>query len=108
MTLPFDEQGTAEQIQAEALSETLHAPVRPNVSVYNYTPQLSTGEAHPRNTETTREGDVTLKDATKGQVGAFSVLGIFTGEDERFAYVSEFMYCYHLTLRNGLCHAWWK
>lgn len=56
-----------DQILAEGLSETIHAPARPNVSVYNYTPK---------------------QDDTVKKVGAFSVLSIFTGEDERFAYVS--------------------
>lgn len=60
-----------DQILAEALSETLHAPARPNVSVYNYSPNQEP------------------VDANKGKVGAFSVLSIFTGEDERFAYVSN-------------------
>jgi protein AFG1 len=58
----------SDQILAEGLSETLMAPARPNVSVYNYTPSQD-------------------PDAVK-KVGAFSNLSIFTGEDERFAYVS--------------------
>lgn len=62
---------------AEALSETLHAPLRPNVSVYNPTTsaQQSRREAH---------------EARQDPAGtsSFSVLSIFTGEDERFAYVS--------------------
>ena len=99
LALPASEQGgggaghidpadSAAQIQAEALSETLHAPVRPNVSVYNYSPAEQTSG---RNASLGGdESDVTRRDATRGQVGAFSVLGIFTGEDERFAYVSDF------------------
>ena len=55
------------------------------MSVYNYSPAEQTSG---RNAELGgRDADVTRKDATRGQVGAFSVLGIFTGEDERFAYV---------------------
>lgn len=66
-----------DQILAEALSETLHAPTRPNVSVYNYSP------AQTVTTPARQESG----DASRGKVGAFSVLSIFTGEDERFAYV---------------------
>jgi protein AFG1 len=66
----------SDQILAEGLSETLHAPARPNVSVYNYSPAQAAETA----------GEVA--DANKAKVGAFSVLSIFTGEDERFAYVS--------------------
>lgn len=56
---------------AEALSETLHAAPRPNVSVYNPT----TGTQRERRAE------------AANRANSFSVLGIFTGEDERFAYV---------------------
>ena len=59
---------------AEALSETLHAPVLPNVSVYN------PGERAARE----------RRDETEGKsASSFGVLGIWTGEDERFAYVSR-------------------
>lgn len=56
---------------AESLSETLQAPNRPNVSLYN--PVM--GEKRDR---ADREN--------RGSVWAKS--GIFTGDDERFAYVS--------------------
>lgn len=62
---------TNERIMAaEALSETLHEPALPNVSVYNPMTRVQ------------RE-----KEASRG--GAFGVLGIWTGEDERFAYVRQ-------------------
>jgi len=58
---------------AESLSETLHAAAHPNVSVYN------PGERAARE----------RRDETEGQsASAFGNLGIWTGEDERFAYVS--------------------
>ncbi|ORX37709.1 AFG1-like ATPase-domain-containing protein [Kockovaella imperatae] len=56
---------------AEALSETLHASAHPNVSVYN------AGEREARDKRDVQEGE---------KASAFSVLGIWTGEDERFAY----------------------
>jgi protein AFG1 len=55
---------------AEALSETLHAAPRPNVSVYNPTTGAQRERAEVSN-----------------RANSFSVLSIFTGEDERFAYV---------------------
>jgi hypothetical protein len=58
---------------AEALSETLHAAAHPNVSLYN------PGERAAREKRDEREGK---------SASAFGVLGIWTGEDERFAYVS--------------------
>ena len=58
---------------AEALSETLHASAHPNVSLYN------PDERRERETRDRQEG---------GKASAVSVLGIWTGEDERFAYVS--------------------
>ena len=57
---------------AEALSETLHAAAHPNVSVYN------PGERRAREKRDRQEA---------GKASAFGVLGIWTGEDERFAYV---------------------
>lgn len=55
---------------AEALSETLHEAPRPNVSVYNPTTGAQRERAEASN-----------------RANSFSVLSIFTGEDERFAYV---------------------
>ena len=60
-------------LAAEALSETLHAPVTPNISVYN---PLTRAQRELEERARTRE-----------KVSSFAVLGIFTGEDERFAYV---------------------
>jgi protein AFG1 len=60
---------------AEALSESLHQPSHPNISVYN------PGERLIRERKEEVEGK---------RAGAFSVLGIWTGEDERFAYVGDF------------------
>jgi protein AFG1 len=57
---------------AEALSETLHQASYPNISVYN------PGERLAREKKEREEGK---------RAGAFGVLGIWTGEDERFAYV---------------------
>lgn len=56
---------------AEALSETLHAPTRPNISLYDdkVAEKRETGDREDRG-------------------GVWGKLGIFTGEDERFAYVS--------------------
>ena len=70
----FDHGDTNESIMAaEALSETLHVAAHPNVSLYN------PGERAAREK---RE-----EFGSKG-ASAFGVLGIWTGEDERFAYVS--------------------
>lgn len=55
---------------AEALSETLHAPTRPNISTYD-----------DRAAENREKGD------REDRGGVWGKLGIFTGEDERFAYV---------------------
>lgn len=55
---------------AEALSETLHAPTRPNISSYD-----------DRQAEKRERGD------REDRGGVWGKLGIFTGEDERFAYV---------------------
>jgi len=55
---------------AEALSETLQAPVRPNISLYD-----------DKSTEKQE------KDDKEDRGGVWGNLGIFTGEDERFAYV---------------------
>lgn len=55
---------------AEALSETLHAPTRPNISLYD-----------DKSTESREKGD------REDRGGVWGKLGIFTGEDERFAYV---------------------
>ncbi|KAK4688538.1 hypothetical protein P7C73_g1566, partial [Tremellales sp. Uapishka_1] len=60
---------------AEALSETLHVPSTPNTSLYN---------------PVSREKREALELRSKDQGTSFSVLSIFTGEDERFAYVSSF------------------
>jgi protein AFG1 len=60
-------------LAAEALSESLQAPSRPNVSLYN------PGERFEREKREEVAGKV---------ASAFAVLGIWTGEDERFAYVS--------------------
>lgn len=70
----FDLGDTNESIMAaEALSETLHAAPRPNVSVYN-----------PFESQTRERKEAA---GAKG-ASSFGVLGIWTGEDERFAYVS--------------------
>lgn len=58
---------------AEALSETLAAPVRPNISLYDES-----------STEKREAGD------REDRGGVWGNLGIFTGEDERFAYVRLF------------------
>ncbi len=71
LELPTDE--IDDSLAAEALSEALQAPTRPNVSLYN------PGERAAREN---RE-EVAGKAAS-----VFGVLGIWTGEDERFAYVS--------------------
>ena len=64
-------------LAAEALSESLHASGLPNVSLYN------PGERAARE----------KREAIAGQAAsAFQVLGIWTGEDERFAYVSPYLY----------------
>lgn len=60
---------------AEALSETLHAPVRPNISLYD-----------DKVAEKRESGD------REDRGGVWGKLGIFTGEDERFAYVSLVSY----------------
>lgn len=60
-------------LEAEALSESLAAQPRANVSVYN--PQTRA--------ERERQDHADLG-------SSFSVMSIFTGEDERFAYVNTF------------------
>lgn len=73
-TSSFDRGDTNESIMAaEALSETLHTAAHPNISIYN------PGERQAREKRELKE--------TKG-ASSFGVLGIWTGEDERFAYVS--------------------
>ncbi|KAK8849679.1 hypothetical protein IAR55_005014 [Kwoniella newhampshirensis] len=63
---------TNERIMAaESLSETVSAPYRPNVSLYN--------SATPAQREKEK-----LEEKKRGT--SFSVLGIWTGEDEKFAY----------------------
>jgi len=70
---------------AEALSETLAAPVRPNISLYDET-----------STEKREAGD------REDRGGVWGNLGIFTGEDERFAYVRLFqVQGRKLMCRNG-------
>lgn len=71
----FDDSTNDNLMAAEALSETLHEPARPNVSVYNPTTPAAEKKKESRNA-----------------TGAFSVLSIFTGEDERFAYVGTFFF----------------
>lgn len=69
----FDHGDSNESIMAaEALSETLHAAAHPNVSLYN------PGERAAREKREAKEAST---------AGSFGVLGIWTGEDERFAYV---------------------
>ncbi|TYJ52950.1 hypothetical protein B9479_006419 [Cryptococcus floricola] len=58
-------------MSAEALSATLQVPYRPNVSYYN---NLTSSQQNRENTEAKKKGS------------SFSVLGIWTGEDEKFAY----------------------
>jgi hypothetical protein len=83
---------------AEALSETLHTAARPNVSSYN----PSEGATREKREETESKA-----------AGAFGVLGIFTGEDERFAYVSS-LGCglwgraSLIGRRNERCHDSWR
>ncbi|EIW71533.1 hypothetical protein TREMEDRAFT_67817 [Tremella mesenterica DSM 1558] len=60
-----------DSLTAESLSETLQAPTRPNVSIYN--------------TLSNRQREALVKEA-EDRSSSFSVLSIFTGEDERFAY----------------------
>ena len=69
---PSDSQDNASIMAAEALSESLQAPSHPNVSVYN------PGERAAREKREESGGKA---------ASAFGVLGIWTGEDERFAYV---------------------
>nr|XP_019043548.1 AFG1-family ATPase [Kwoniella bestiolae CBS 10118]OCF22478.1 AFG1-family ATPase [Kwoniella bestiolae CBS 10118] len=66
-----DEMTNERIMEAESLSETLATPYRPNVSLYN--------TASPAKKEKAR-----LEEKKSGS--SFSVLGIWTGEDERFAY----------------------
>ena len=66
---------------AEALSETLHAAAHPNVSVYN------PGERQAREKRESQDA---------GKASAFGVLGIWTGEDERFAYVRSAVFESHV------------
>ncbi|OCF73208.1 AFG1-family ATPase [Kwoniella mangroviensis CBS 8886] len=66
-----DEMTNDRIMEAESLSETLATPYRPNVSLYNTT------------TPAKKEKEK-LKEKRSGS--SFSVLGIWTGEDERFAY----------------------
>ncbi|OCF33532.1 AFG1-family ATPase [Kwoniella heveanensis BCC8398] len=66
-----DEMTNQRIMEAEALSETVSAPYRPNVSVYNTTT--------PAKREKARAEE-------KKAGSSFSVLGIWTGEDEKFAY----------------------
>lgn len=80
----------------EAISDALIAPFRPNVSSYNAqtSHQLDTGEG--LRAATKGEGDASRMFAQKAKAphpseetsAAFKSLSIFTGEDERFAYVS--------------------
>ena len=71
LDLPSSE--NLDSLAAEALSEALQAPTRPNVSLYNPSERAA------------RE----KREEVAGQAAsAFGVLGIWTGEDERFAYVS--------------------
>lgn len=81
----------------EAISDALIAPFRPNVSAYNgaSSHRLDTGEGQH---VTTGDGDASRMFAQKKikaphpseeTSAAFKSLSIFTGEDERFAYVSR-------------------
>lgn len=68
------EDDNATIMAAESFSESLHLPAMPNISVYN--PE----------TRAQRE----KREEKEGRVAsAFGVLGIWTGEDERFAYVRD-------------------
>ncbi|WVO23098.1 uncharacterized protein IAS62_004443 [Cryptococcus decagattii] len=58
-------------MSAESLSATIQVPYRPNISYYN---NLSPAQRDREVTEEKRKGT------------SFSVLGIWTGEDEKFAY----------------------
>ncbi|WWC95825.1 hypothetical protein V866_002691 [Kwoniella sp. B9012] len=66
-----DEMTNDRIMEAESLSETLATPYRPNISLYNTT------------TPAKKEKE---KLEEKRSASSFSVLGIWTGEDERFAY----------------------
>ena len=74
-------------LEAEALSESLGAQPRANVSVYN---------------PTTRAERERLDRADLGS--SFAVMSIFTGEDERFAYVST-LFVHSDKFRNAPCLA---
>ncbi|WVF68274.1 hypothetical protein IAT40_003039 [Kwoniella sp. CBS 6097] len=66
-----DEMTNQRIMEAEALSETVSAPYRPNVSVYN---TITPAKREKARAEEKKAGS------------SFSVLGIWTGEDEKFAY----------------------
>jgi protein AFG1 len=84
----------------EAISDALIAPFRPNISSYNAqtTHRLDTGEGQHAATKGEAAGDASRMFAQKAKAphpseetsAAFKSLSIFTGEDERFAYVSAF------------------
>jgi protein AFG1 len=80
---------------AEALSETLHAPTRPNISLYD-----------DKSTESREKGD------REDRGGVWGKLGIFTGEDERFAYVRTILFIRSRTVklisRKEPCPVWWR
>lgn len=83
-------------LAAEALSESLAAQPRANVSFYN-----------PK----TRAEREKFDRADLGS--SFSVMSIFTGEDERFAYVSALLdytssHSKRTNARNEQCHALWR
>lgn len=94
--LDLGDETTNETIMSqEAISDALIAPFRPNVSAYNgeASHRLDTGEGQH---VTTGDGDASRMFAKKKvkaphpseeTSAAFKSLSIFTGEDERFAYV---------------------
>lgn len=81
-----------DSLEEEALSEMqkeMEEPTRPNISLY---PQIQTVVDQPI--------IIKVKESERvGGAGAFSNLAIFTGEDERFAFVCLFLFPFLLFVR---------
>jgi hypothetical protein len=101
--LEMNDDATNETIMSqEAISDALIAPFRPNISSYNSktSHRLDTGEGQRQvKAETSESGDgdasrmfgkkkLKAPHPSEETSAAFKTLSIFTGEDERFAYVS--------------------